>query len=65
MKRTASAVWQGALKDGRGSISTRSGASKDTPYSFTSRFENGSVTNAECPISRALKATVTMTLKRQ
>ncbi len=34
MKRTASAVWKGGLKDGKGSISTESGVLTDTQYSF-------------------------------
>ena len=41
MKRKASAVWQGDLKNGHGSISTESGVLKATKYSFSTRFENG------------------------
>ena len=41
MQRKASAVWQGGLKDGKGSISTDSGVLKQTQYSFSTRFENG------------------------
>ncbi len=47
MKRKASAVWQGSLKDGKGTISTESGVLKDTQYSFSTRFENGIGTNPE------------------
>lgn len=47
MKRTASAVWQGTLKQGNGTLSTPNGVLKDTPYSFTSRFESGAGTNPE------------------
>ena len=47
MKRKASAVWQGGLKDGKGSISTESGVLKETQYSFSTRFENGIGTNPE------------------
>ncbi len=47
MKRKASAVWRGGLKDGKGSISTESGVLKDTQYSFSTRFENGVGTNPE------------------
>jgi lipoyl-dependent peroxiredoxin len=47
MKRKASAVWRGGLKDGKGSISTESGVLKDTQYSFSTRFENGIGTNPE------------------
>ena len=47
MKRTASAVWRGDLKSGRGTISTESTILKDTQYSFGTRFENGPGTNPE------------------
>ena len=53
MKRKASAVWQGGLKDGKGSISTESGVLKETQYSFSTRFENGSGTNPEELIAAA------------
>lgn len=47
MKRKASAVWHGGLKDGKGSISTESGTLKEAQYSFGTRFENGVGTNPE------------------
>ena len=47
MKRKASAVWRGGLKDGKGTISSESGVLKDTQYSFSTRFENGIGTNPE------------------
>jgi len=47
MKRKANATWMGALKDGKGIISTESGVLKDTQYSFSTRFENGIGTNPE------------------
>ena len=47
MKRKASAVWNGDLKGGKGSISTESGVLKETQYSFSTRFENGVGTNPE------------------
>jgi osmotically inducible protein OsmC len=47
MKRKASAVWRGGLKDGKGNISTESGVLKETQYSFGTRFENGPGTNPE------------------
>ncbi len=53
MKRTAAAVWQGGLKDGKGSISTESGVLKETQYSFGTRFENGVGTNPEELIAAA------------
>ncbi|PIZ68945.1 MAG: OsmC family peroxiredoxin, partial [Candidatus Marinimicrobia bacterium CG_4_10_14_0_2_um_filter_48_9] len=39
MKRTASAIWKGSLKDGKGLISTKSGVLSNTQYSFSTRFE--------------------------
>jgi len=53
MKRKASAVWRGGLKDGKGSISSDSGVLKDTQYSFSTRFENGVGTNPEELIAAA------------
>ena len=37
--RTASALWNGTLKEGKGTISTESGVLSSTPYSFSTRFE--------------------------
>ncbi|WP_099866943.1 OsmC family protein [Pararhizobium haloflavum] len=42
MKRHATAKWQGALGDGKGSIDSQSGALSATPYSFKARFEDES-----------------------
>ena len=53
MKRKASAVWRGGLKDGKGTISTESGTLKDTQYSFSTRFESGVGTNPEELIAAA------------
>ena len=53
MDRSASAVWHGGLKDGKGTISTQSGVLKDTQYSFSTRFENGVGTNPEELIAAA------------
>lgn len=53
MQRKASAVWRGALRDGKGTISTDSGTLKDTQYSFSTRFENGVGTNPEELIAAA------------
>jgi osmotically inducible protein OsmC len=39
MKSSASAVWQGGLKDGNGLVSAGSGIFTDTPYTFAKRFE--------------------------
>jgi lipoyl-dependent peroxiredoxin len=53
MKRNASAVWRGGLKDGKGSLTTDSGVLKETQYSFSTRFENGVGTNPEELIAAA------------
>ncbi len=53
MKRKASAVWRGDLKDGKGSLSTESGVLKETPYSFSTRFANGIGSNPEELIAAA------------
>jgi len=47
MKRSASAVWQGSLKNGKGALTAPGGALKNTEYSFGSRFESGAGTNPE------------------
>lgn len=47
MKQKASAVWQGSLKEGAGSLSTGSGALMEKPYSFKTRFEGEQGTNPE------------------
>lgn len=65
MQRKASAVWQGGLKDGKGSISTDSGVLKQTQYSFGTRFENGVGTNPEELIAAAHAACFTMALSGQ
>ena len=62
MKRSASAVWSGDLKGGRGAISTASNVLKDTPYSFATRFENGAGTNPEELIAAAHAGCFTMQL---
>ena len=62
MKRTASAVWQGDLKTGKGSISTQSGVLAQTQYSFSTRFENGVGTNPEELLAAAHAGCFTMAL---
>jgi len=62
MKRTASAVWQGDLKQGKGTVSTQSGVLKDTQYSFTTRFESGAGTNPEELIAAAHAGCYSMAL---
>ncbi len=62
MKRTASAVWQGTLKEGKGTISTPSGVLKNTPYSFQSRFGDAAPTNPEELIAAAHASCFSMAL---
>lgn len=65
MKRKASAVWQGGLKDGKGSISTESGVLSNTQYSFSTRFEDGIGTNPEELIAAAHAGCFSMALSGQ
>lgn len=65
MDRKGSAVWQGDLKSGKGTVSTASGTLKNTPYSFVSRFENGSGTNPEELLAAAHAGCFTMALSNQ
>lgn len=62
MKRTASAVWNGEFKQGKGTLSTPSGVLKETQYSFTDRFESGTGTNPEELIAAAHAGCFTMAL---
>ncbi len=65
MQRKASAVWKGSLREGAGSISTDSGILKNTPYSFSTRFENAPGTNPEELIAAAHAGCFTMALSAQ
>jgi osmotically inducible protein OsmC len=65
IKRTGSAVWNGGLKDGKGTVSTQSGTLKDTQYSFGTRFENGVGTNPEELIAAAHAGCFAMALSGQ
>ena len=62
MKSKASAVWQGGLKDGKGSISTDSGVLTGTPYNFSMRFEGAKGTNPEELIAAAHASCFAMAL---
>jgi osmotically inducible protein OsmC len=62
MKTYGSAAWQGGLKDGKGAISTNSGALKEYPYGFASRFEGKPGTNPEELIGAAHAGCFTMAL---
>jgi lipoyl-dependent peroxiredoxin len=65
MQRTASAHWQGGLKDGKGTVSTASGVLSNTQYSFSTRFENGVGTNPEELIAAAHAGCFSMALSLQ
>ena len=65
MERKASAVWQGNLKGGKGTISTASGVLSNTQYSFSTRFEQGTGTNPEELIAAAHAGCFSMALSAQ
>jgi osmotically inducible protein OsmC len=65
MKRKASAVWEGGLRDGQGRLSTASGVLSNTPYSFATRFESGIGTNPEELIAAAHAGCFSMALSGQ
>jgi osmotically inducible protein OsmC len=65
MDRTASAVWHGSLKEGKGTISTQSGTLKETQYGFQSRFAEGIGTNPEELIAAAHAGCFSMALSAQ
>jgi osmotically inducible protein OsmC len=65
MVRKASAVWKGSLKEGKGTISSESGVLSNTPYSFSTRFENAKGTNPEELIAAAHAGCFTMALSAQ
>jgi osmotically inducible protein OsmC len=60
-KRIGSAVWEGTLKQGKGTVKLGSGAFEG-PYSFSSRFENGAGTNPEELIGAAEAGCFSMAL---
>jgi len=62
INRHGSAAWQGGIKDGKGAISTESGALKAYPYGFASRFEGKPGTNPEELIAAAHAGCFTMAL---
>jgi osmotically inducible protein OsmC len=65
MVRKASAVWNGSLKEGKGTISTESKVLSNAQYSFSTRFENGIGTNPEELIAAAHAGCFTMALSGQ
>lgn len=62
MKRTATALWNGSIKEGKGHLSTQSGVLEKTPYSFKTRFEDVKGTNPEELIAAAHAGCFTMQL---
>ena len=65
MKKKASAVWKGGIKDGGGVISTETGVLKDAPYGFKARFEDGPGTNPEELLGAAHAGCFSMALSLQ
>ena len=65
MIRSGSAVWQGDLREGSGTVSTESGVVRGSPYSFRSRFESEPATNPEKLIAAAHAACFSMALSLQ
>ncbi len=62
MDRRATAVWQGGLRHGKGALTTESKVLADTPYSFSTRFEDTPGTNPEELLGAAHAGCFTMTL---
>jgi osmotically inducible protein OsmC len=65
IKRSASAVWNGSGKDGKGTISSASGALSNVPYSFAKRFGEEKGTNPEELIGAAHAGCYSMALAFQ
>src|SRR5215207_10816309 len=65
MKRTANAVWNGSLKEGKGTLTTPGGALKNTPYSFAQRFGDAPGTNPEELIAAAHAGCFAMALSAE
>lgn len=65
MKRKASAVWTGGIKDGKGELASDSGVLSGTQYSFSTRFESGAGTNPEELIAAAHAGCFAMALSGQ
>jgi osmotically inducible protein OsmC len=65
MERKATAVWQGGLKDGNGTLTTESKVLSNTPYSYSTRFEASPGTNPEELLGAAHAGCFTMALSAQ
>ncbi|MGP1665422.1 MAG: OsmC family protein [Rhodanobacter sp.] len=62
VEKSASATWIGGLKDGQGTISTETGALREAPFGFNSRFDNEPGTNPEELIGAAHAGCFSMAL---
>ena len=62
MKRNATAVWNGTIKEGKGHLTTDSTLLNQNQYSFSSRFEDGAGTNPEELMAAAHAGCFTMKL---
>jgi osmotically inducible protein OsmC len=65
MLRKGSAVWQGGIRDGKGTVSTESGTLDGAQYSFSTRFEDGKGTNPEELLAAAHAGCFSMALSKQ
>ena len=65
MIRKASARWDGGLKDGKGVVSAHSGAFRNLPYTFDTRFEDKHGTNPEELIAAAEASCFSMALSAE
>ncbi len=62
MKRSATAVWNGSGKEGKGYLTTQTDVLKQTAYTYSSRFEEGAGTNPEELVAAAHAGCVSMKL---
>jgi len=62
INKHASAHWAGSLKEGKGTVSMESGALKDNPYGFNTRFEDQAGTNPEEMIAASHASCYSMAL---
>ncbi|WP_373999342.1 OsmC family protein [Bdellovibrio bacteriovorus] len=62
MDRRATAVWKGNIQNGKGELTTESGALRNTPYTFNTRFGSELGTNPEELIGAAHAGCFTMAL---
>jgi len=65
MNRSANAVWEGSIKEGKGKFGVASGAIKETPYSFKTRFEGTPGANPEELIAAAHASCFSMAVSAQ